>query len=1436
MAIAPSGLIGLVIHGAAEAYTQEMIPDGEHKEYGYWHSNYHKSVRSNFDILDLRVEKDPDVVVSHRKITASGFSQCDGVGLPAAMDLIGETFSVDCQCLQEADTNPSVGYDSGSSTTDNSGWINNGAYDPTNCSSSEADVTAKFVSDGTTLKLTVGGCTSSATYTVSSVNVGCTEFTFTGIDLTGCCGGGTETGNTFRVVADSTGTPGVDGLSDAASGQTFSIVGSGIAQKAGTLKDTFGDESPQERGLYLPEDSYVIADSGSKDICNSFTLYASFIPDGDNAGRIIASKFKEQTANFVLGTDDLGKIYIRADKLEDGKNREFIARSQKPYHQYKYPIQTVAVKGTGVGGGESNLKLYINCNLESSTADFTRVCPAARRSDKIWVGRTERRIGQGDFKGWITELGVSSKPLSSGDIDKLCFDRKKLTNYLQETTNVYSSGGAFDNSFVGAYNIKDETYVQFTIESGGGVFDTGLWGLGRFAVSSVISLPLSNVASNFWQLSPEPSGIELDLWVKHDTSHSGCFLTASISKDPSIKGTTNLQWNSSAYLLASGVPAKKIEADGSQTTIPDGGAQATATIIFGDTEFDDVNNGVITLEDYKGTSKGFKIKNDYTAVLANREFESGAINTVTAANFTDAVNDATYGFNGTITAVNNGSGSVTLTQAAIGTFGNTDIIYTNSFQDVLEADYFTATATFTFGDTEFDDVNDGTCTIVDHLGNSRTFTISNDYTAPGAPHFNAGGNAGVAATNFTNNVNAVSTGFGGLSSIVATNPTGGVIVLTAGVAGTAGNTSITYGANWELCLEGGDGPSALTGGVKRQVRHGVPTFTKGKIAAHVGGAGVQKITLQGLFQKNWGFNNFDDTNELNLSGKKSLKSDIDEHNLNLSLHYPIASGNYTAEFKIYKAKINARSFRTTNPWANDQTLYTTGSTTTVASGITDLYLEASQATQSMDLYLHMAKGSSMFGGAAMSGVSTMIRNSGISLYIAGNIPEAQMNLFLKTKVPTSLDNSQNLFLFAAGCPFLSGQYDTLKLYLEARDDGKGSASMNMVLPQVAPGKFNDYRLLYTKGIHPHTSNTMDLFLWNAQSGINNSQELYLKTVDSVKSSGSMNMFIKPYSPQFLTSSRFGSTATIAQNSGISLHVHGRETISPIATKATATLQFSPTDWNNTNRATISLTDVYGVNKTYMIRNDYLADPSDNEFEAGAANTVAAGNFAATINNSSGHNGSIIAVDSGNGLVVLQQATTGFGGHTLIIRSDDWDNNTSVNAPTTFVGGISTGIKQNATARFTFHSSDFNSVNGASVTLIDANRTSLTYTIKNDYLADPGSDEFNAGGNRGAAAENFAQAVDSANGHNGTIQSLDSAGVRFTSGGYDFSDGVVVFKQETQGNIGETDITNTVSFNNVLVGNVPARFSDGLNSGMSLVMPNTVGSGINNTTLYVKGYE
>lgn len=125
-----------------------------------------------------------------------------------------------------------------------------------------------------------------------------------------------------------------------------------------------------------------------------------------------------------------------------------------------------------------------------------------------------------------------------------------------------------------------------------------------------------------------------------------------------------------------------------------------------------------------------------------------------------------------------------------------------------------ATATFTFGDTEFNDVNNGTITVVDRFGQSATFTIKNDFGASAATEFNAAANAAACAANFIAAFNTATTGFGSTSSIVATNPSGGVILLTADEAGAAGNTSITYGASFESVIEGGSGPSALTGGAK----------------------------------------------------------------------------------------------------------------------------------------------------------------------------------------------------------------------------------------------------------------------------------------------------------------------------------------------------------------------------------------------------------------------------------------------------------------------------------------------------------------------------------------------------------------------------------------------------------------------------------------------
>jgi len=138
----------------------------------------------------------------------------------------------------------------------------------------------------------------------------------------------------------------------------------------------------------------------------------------------------------------------------------------------------------------------------------------------------------------------------------------------------------------------------------------------------------------------------------------------------------------------------------------------------------------------------------------------------------------------------------------------------------------------------------------------------------------------------------------------------------------------------------------------------------------------------------------------------------------------------------------------------------------------------------------------------------------------------------------------------------------------------------------------------------------------------------------------------------------------------------------------------------------------------------------------------------------------------------------------------------------------------ATATLTFGDTEFDDVNNGTLTLIDIAGLSKTYIIKNDYAASAAT-EFNAGGARGSAAENLAQVVESSNGHNGTIYAMDSSNVRFSSGGYDFSDGVVNFKQATGGAVGNTTITTAVSFDDCTDVNIGSAFTGGGGSAITL---------------------
>ena len=108
---------------------------------------------------------------------------------------------------------------------------------------------------------------------------------------------------------------------------------------------------------------------------------------------------------------------------------------------------------------------------------------------------------------------------------------------------------------------------------------------------------------------------------------------------------------------------------------------ASCTLTFGDTEFDDVNNGTLTLISTDGTSRTYTIRNDAGA-STNIEFNAGASASVPAANLAAAIAHAD-GHNGKLTTVVDGA-KITITQATAGAEGNTTITTAASFYSTTD--------------------------------------------------------------------------------------------------------------------------------------------------------------------------------------------------------------------------------------------------------------------------------------------------------------------------------------------------------------------------------------------------------------------------------------------------------------------------------------------------------------------------------------------------------------------------------------------------------------------------------------------------------------------------------------------------------------------------------------------------------------------------------
>jgi len=135
-----------------------------------------------------------------------------------------------------------------------------------------------------------------------------------------------------------------------------------------------------------------------------------------------------------------------------------------------------------------------------------------------------------------------------------------------------------------------------------------------------------------------------------------------------------------------------------------------------------------------------------------------------------------------------------------------------------------SSATFTFGDTEFDDTNNETITLIDHAGLSRTYVCKNDYGASSALEWNAGASASASAANFKIAVEA-STGHNGTLAVAVVD---GAVTITAATATTAGNTTISHSAGFDALCDVNP-PAAFAGGLAGGVHTVAITTSDGTV-------------------------------------------------------------------------------------------------------------------------------------------------------------------------------------------------------------------------------------------------------------------------------------------------------------------------------------------------------------------------------------------------------------------------------------------------------------------------------------------------------------------------------------------------------------------------------------------------------------------------------
>ncbi len=225
--------------------------------------------------------------------------------------------------------------------------------------------------------------------------------------------------------------------------------------KAGSLSATMGNNAIQERSVFLGKHPFMIASGITTE--PYFSAYAKVLPSGNMADTVIMGQHNADPAQFILGCDGDGKFYVRSDGVVSGVNIPYYAKSSKNFADYDYPVHIVGTYASGDGF----LKLYVNGDLESQSASFTR--DITDNSDThVYIGKRQFAFDQRPFTGWYDELGVGNVSMKQSDVKDLYYSTFGLSRFIRDEIREDGDAGSGTISKCGCTTLPTSVQAEIT--------------------------------------------------------------------------------------------------------------------------------------------------------------------------------------------------------------------------------------------------------------------------------------------------------------------------------------------------------------------------------------------------------------------------------------------------------------------------------------------------------------------------------------------------------------------------------------------------------------------------------------------------------------------------------------------------------------------------------------------------------------------------------------------------------------------------------------------------------------------------------------------------------------------------------------------------------------------------------------------------------------